>query len=70
MECKEGIVALQQLFPTSAKTNEDQVKTLTEKYHKYKKEYVQHLSFNPEEESIGMYIISLVTVLIYFQLLH
>ena len=42
-EYQERIDALQQLFHT--KTKEDKVKTLTEKYHKYKKEYAKHLSF-------------------------
>ena len=44
---------LQQMFPTSAKEEEDGVKSFTESYHKYKREYVKHLSFNPEEENLS-----------------
>ena len=41
------------MFSTSAsEEEEDGVKSFTESYHKYKREYVKHLSFNPEEESL------------------
>ena len=46
-------VALQQMFPTSSDEKEDEVQSLTEKYQKYKKEYVKHFSFNPEEENLS-----------------
>ena len=39
-------VALQQMFPTSSGEKVDEVKALTESYHKYKMEYLKHLSFN------------------------
>ena len=52
-ESKERIlVALQQMFPTTADEKVDEVQSLTEIYHKYKREYVKHLSFNPEEENL------------------
>ena len=45
---------LQQMFSTSASEEEvDGVKSLTESYHKYKREYVKHLGFNPEEENLS-----------------
>ena len=44
---------LQQMFSTFTKEEEDGVKSLTESYHKYKREYVKHLSFNPEEENLS-----------------
>ena len=44
---------VQQMFPTSAKEEEDEVKSFTESYHKYKREYVKHLNFNPEEENLS-----------------
>ena len=47
---------LQQMFPASTKEEVDGVKSLTEIYHKYKREYVKHLSFNPEEENISKYM--------------
>ena len=46
-------VALQQMFPTSADENGDKVQSLTESYQKYKREYVKHLCFNPEEENLS-----------------
>ena len=46
-------VALQRLFPISADERVDEVKSLTEKYHKYKWEYVKHLVFNPDEENLS-----------------
>ena len=49
-ESKEG---LRQLFPTLPDEKVDGVKSLTESYHKYKKKYVKHLSFNPEEENLS-----------------
>ena len=30
-----------------------EVKSFTKAYHKYKKEYVKHLSFNPKEENLS-----------------
>ena len=50
-------VALQQMFPNSADEKEDEVQSLTEKYHKYKKGYVKHLGFNPEEENLSRCIL-------------
>ena len=44
---------LQQMFSNSAEEKEDGVKSFTESYHKYKREYVKHLSFNPEEENLS-----------------
>ena len=46
-------VALQEMFPTTAEEKEDKVQSITESYHKYKREYVKHLSFNPEEENLS-----------------
>ena len=41
------------MFPASTDTKEDGLKSLTESYHKYKREYVKHLGFNPEEENLS-----------------
>ena len=45
---------LQQTFP-SLSTNEkvNNLKTLTEQYHKYKMDYVRHISFTPEGENLS-----------------
>ena len=49
---------LQRMF-TSSSTNEDvdKVKTLTEAYHNYKREYVKHLSFTSEGENLSRFIL-------------
>ena len=43
---------LQQMFPTSADDEVDDAKSLTESYHKYKREYVKHLGFNPDNKNL------------------
>ena len=48
---------LQQMFPTSTKEDEDGVKSFTESYHKYKREYVKSLGFNPDEENLSKCIL-------------
>ena len=47
------IAAFQQMFPISAEKSIDRVKSLTESYHKYKREYVQHLGFNPDNKNLS-----------------
>ena len=48
---------LQKIFQSSSPTEKvDNVKTLTDAYHKYKMEYVKHLSFTPEGETLGKFI--------------
>ena len=42
---------LQQMFPNLADEEVDDVESLTENYHKYKKGYVKHLGFNPDNEN-------------------
>ena len=44
---------LQQMFPMLTEEEEDGLKSLAESYHKYKREYVKHLGFNPEEENLS-----------------
>ena len=41
------------MLPILADKAVDEVKLLTENYHKYKGEYVKHLSFNPEDENLS-----------------
>ena len=58
-ESKEKLhAALQQLFPTSADEKEGEVQLVTEIYHKYKHEYVKHLSFNPDKENLSECILT------------
>merc|ERR1711963_253290 len=59
---------LQLMFPTSTKEEEDGVKSFTERYQKYKKDFVKHLSFNPEKENLTSVLehAPLETVYIYF----
>ena len=48
---------LQKIFPSASATEKvDNVKTLTDAYHNYKMEYVKHLSFSPEGETLGKFI--------------
>ena len=56
-EAKENLIdALQQLLPPA---EEAQVKTLTEAYQEYKREYVKHLLFNPNFENLSKYSLAL-----------
>ena len=53
-ESKDRIIAaLQQMFPALAESKVDEVARLTESYHKYKGEYVKHISFDPNKEDLG-----------------
>ena len=45
------------MFPTSKDKKEDELKSFTESYHMYKKKYVKHLLFNPEEEDLSKHIL-------------
>ena len=45
--------ALQRMFPASAEKKVDEVKSLTETYHKYKSGYLKHLCFNPDNEYLS-----------------
>ena len=58
---KEGNARLQatfqNMFPnTWSDEKVDDVMALTEAYHKYKKEYVKHLSFDREEGNLSKYL--------------
>ena len=46
-------VALQERFPISAEEKVDEVQSVTESYHKYKHEYVKHLSFNVDNKKLS-----------------
>ena len=46
----------QQIFPTSTC---DDMMTLTMAYHKYKREYVEHISFNPIAANLSKHMIEL-----------
>ena len=52
--------AIQELFhnPSTDEKNVD-ITSVTKAYHNYKKEYVKHLSFSPEEESLSKLILLL-----------
>ena len=44
--------AIQEIFPSAMLEREDQAKSLTEAYHKYKSNYVRHLFFDPDNENL------------------
>ena len=48
----------QQMFPNSSSSDDkkDRMLMFSEAYHKYKRNYLRHLSFNPEEQNLGMVI--------------
>ena len=47
--------AMQQIFSTSADEDVDDVKSLRESYHKYKRGYAKHHRFNPYIENLCKY---------------
>ena len=60
IESKERFdLFLQQMFPTSAAEKVDEVKSLAEIYHKYKRGYVKHLTFNPDNKNLSKCFIDL-----------
>ena len=52
--------AIHEMFPLSDYKNNEEAKLLTAKYYEYKKEYVKHLAFNPEEGNLSKSIITIV----------
>ena len=53
-ENKEHLyVALRQMFPISAEEKVDEVKSITESYLKYKRDYTKQLCFNPDNENLS-----------------
>ena len=49
---RSNAVFQQKLFP-NMRDDEINVDTLTKMYHKYKTEYVKHLSFDPKEDQLS-----------------
>ena len=59
-DSKERLIGtLQDMFPTSAKEEVDRLKSVTESYHKYKREYVKHLYFNPDNGNLSKCFLTL-----------
>ena len=57
---REGFeVALGQVFHQDLRAEE--VRSVTEKYHTYKRNYVKHISFNPGKENFSKCIFDLIT---------
>ena len=52
-------LALQQMLPVSTEEEGDDVKSMTEEYHRYKREYVKHLNFDPDNENLSKCFIDL-----------
>ena len=46
------------MFPTSTDRKADEVKSASESYHKYKRKYVKHLCFNPDNENLSKCFLS------------
>ena len=47
------IAALEQMFPALAESDVDDMTVFTESYHKYKKNFVKHLLFNPNNKNLS-----------------
>ena len=55
-------LALQQMLPVATEQEEyDDMKSMTEEYHRYKGQYVKHLNFNPDNENLSKCFIDLPT---------
>ena len=53
---------LQRMVSTSVNEKVDKVASLKESYHKYKKEYVKHLGFDPNNENLSKWFWTLHTL--------
>ena len=54
--------AIQELYQNpSANEKIVDITSVTKAYYNYKKEYVKHLSFSPDEESLSKFILLLLT---------
>ena len=51
-------VALQQMFPASTDGKADEVNSVSESYHKYKRKYVNHICFNADNENLSKFLLS------------
>ena len=50
------------MLPVATEQEEyDDMKSMTEEYHRYKGQYVKHLNFNPDNENLSKCFIDLPT---------
>ena len=64
---KERIAALQEMFSVSSADQQvDEVDSLTEAYHKFKEEYVKHLSFDPDKEKLSKWMFIILWCFLFF----
>ena len=52
--------ALQQMLSPNPDQKEDDLRLLMDKYIKYKKGYVKHLQFNPDNQNLSEFFISTI----------
>ena len=52
-ESERVLIALQQMFAISADKKEDDLKSFKESYLKYKRKYVKHIGFNPDNDNLS-----------------
>ena len=50
-----GVTTLQDMFPISAHQKDEEIKSVTASYLRYKMEYVKHLAFNSSEENFSKF---------------
>ena len=51
-------LALEKILPVTEEDKEDDVKSLTKEYHKYKREYVKHIFFSTKKKNLSKIIIT------------
>ena len=51
-----GVTTLQAMFPVSAHEKNEEVKSVTASYLRYKMEYVKHLDFNSSADNFSKFI--------------
>ena len=51
-------LVLKRMFSATAEAEGDYVESLSEEYHKYKREYVDHLCFNPDKEDLSKFFLN------------
>ena len=52
-ESERFLIALQQMFAISADKKEDDLKSFKESYLRYKRKYVKHIGFNPDNDNLS-----------------
>ena len=55
--------ALHRMLPVSPDERGDDVRSMADEYHKYKREYVKHLFFNPDSDNLSKCHLTLTSLI-------